>query len=45
VKRNRQTIRATLVLGAPERFDYRIEEKKDATPEQRASRAAWLNGR
>jgi predicted metalloprotease with PDZ domain len=45
VKRNRQTIRATLVLGAPERFDYRIEEKKDATPEQKALRQAWLNGR
>lgn len=45
VKRNRQTIRATLVLGAPERFDYRIEEKKDATMEQKALRSAWLNGR
>src|SRR6185503_21379237 len=44
VKRDRRTIQATLVLGPPERFDYRIEEKKDATPEQRALRAAWLNG-
>jgi predicted metalloprotease with PDZ domain len=44
VKRNRETIRATLVLGPPERFDYRIEEKKDATPEQKALREKWLTG-
>lgn len=44
VKRNRQTVRATLVLGPPERFDYSIEEKKDATPQQKALRAAWLKG-
>jgi predicted metalloprotease with PDZ domain len=45
VQRNRQTVRATIVLGPPERFDYRIEEKKDATPEQKALRQAWLRGR
>lgn len=44
VKRDRRTIRATLVLGPPERFEYRIEDRKDATPEQRALRAAWLKG-
>ncbi len=44
VKRDRQTIQATLVLGAPERFEYRIEELSDATPEQKALRAAWLKG-
>ena len=44
VKRDRRTIQATLVLGAPERFEYRIEERKDATPQQKAFRAAWLNG-
>jgi predicted metalloprotease with PDZ domain len=44
VKRDRRTIQATLVLGPPERFEYRIEEKKDATPPQKALRAAWLNG-
>jgi hypothetical protein len=32
------------VLGAPERFEYRIEEKKDATPQQTALRTAWLKG-
>ena len=43
VKRDRRTIQTTLVLGAPERFEYRIEERKDATPEQKAVRAAWLH--
>jgi predicted metalloprotease with PDZ domain len=44
VKRDRKTIQATLLLGAPERFEYRIDERKDATPQQKALRAAWLNG-
>jgi len=44
VKRNRRTIQATLVLGPPERFEYRIEERKDATAEQKALRSAWLKG-
>src|ERR1051325_2549091 len=43
VKRDRQTIKTKIVLGQPERFDYRIEEKTDATAEQKALRAAWLN--
>jgi predicted metalloprotease with PDZ domain len=42
VKRDRQTIQAVLVLGAPERFDYRIEENPGATQEQKSLRAAWL---
>ena len=44
VKRDRRTIQTTLVLGAPERFEYRIEERKDATVQQKALRAAWLKG-
>jgi predicted metalloprotease with PDZ domain len=44
VKRDRRTIQATLVLGRPERFEYRIVERKDATPGQKALRAAWLKG-
>jgi len=44
VKRDRRTIQATLVLGAPERFEYRIEERRDATSQQQALRAAWLKG-
>ena len=44
VKRDRQTIKTNIVLGQPERFEYVIEEKKDATVEQKALRAAWLRG-
>jgi len=44
VKRDRRTIKTTLVLGAPERFEYRIEERRDATPQQKALREAWLKG-
>jgi predicted metalloprotease with PDZ domain len=44
LKRDRRTIQTTLVLGAPERFEYRIEEMKQATPEQKALRGAWLSG-
>jgi predicted metalloprotease with PDZ domain len=43
-KRDRRTMQTTLVLSAPERFEYRLEEKKDATPQQKALRAAWLKG-
>jgi predicted metalloprotease with PDZ domain len=45
VRRDRRTIKATIVLGQPERFDYRIEEKPDATGEQKTLRAAWLTGK
>jgi predicted metalloprotease with PDZ domain len=45
VKRDRRTIKAEIILGDPERFDYRIEEKADATDQQRALRAVWLNGK
>ena len=44
VKRDRQTIKANIVLGQPDRFDYAIQEKADATAEQQALRAAWLKG-
>lgn len=43
VRRDRKRINTTIVLGAPDRFEYRIEERKDATAEQKALRAAWLN--
>jgi predicted metalloprotease with PDZ domain len=45
VKRDRRTIKTTIVLGQPERFDYRIEERSDATAEQKTLRAAWLSGK
>jgi predicted metalloprotease with PDZ domain len=44
VKRDKRTIQTTLLLGAPERFEYRIMERRDATREQKALRAAWLKG-
>jgi predicted metalloprotease with PDZ domain len=44
VKRDRQTIQTTLVFGPPDRFEYRIVDRKEATPEQKALRAAWLKG-
>ena len=44
VKRDRRTIQTTLVLGSPERFEYRIEERRNATSEQKTLRAAWLKG-
>ena len=45
VKRDRRTINTSLVLRQPERFDYKIEERPDATAEQKALRAAWLTGK
>jgi len=44
VKRDRRTIQATLKLGPPERFEYRIEVKTDATAQQKSLREAWLKG-
>ena len=42
VKRHRRTIKANIVLGEVERYEYKIEEREDATPAQRSLRAAWL---
>ena len=42
VRRDRKTIKTAVVLGAPDRFDYRIVEKPDATTQQKALRRAWL---
>ena len=44
VKRDRRTIKTNIVLGQPDRYDYVIEEKPDATAEQKALRARWLSG-
>lgn len=44
VKRDRRTIQTTIVLREPERFEYKIEEQKDATAKQKALRQAWLQG-
>lgn len=45
VRRDRRTIRANIVLGQPERFDYKIEEQPGATAEEKALRTAWLSGK
>jgi len=42
VKRDRKTIKTKLIMGPPERFEYKIEFKADATAEQKALRDAWL---
>jgi predicted metalloprotease with PDZ domain len=44
VKRDRRTIKGEMILGEAERFEYRIEERSDATPQQREIRTAWLSG-
>jgi predicted metalloprotease with PDZ domain len=43
VRRDRRTIKTNIVLGQPERFDYKIEEMPGATTEQKRLRAAWLS--
>jgi predicted metalloprotease with PDZ domain len=45
VKRDRRTIKGEMILGDPERVEYRIEEKANATDQQRTLRAAWLSGK
>jgi predicted metalloprotease with PDZ domain len=44
VRRDRQTIKATVTLGQPEQYDYDVEERPDASNETRALRDAWMNG-
>jgi predicted metalloprotease with PDZ domain len=43
-QRDRRTLQTTLLLGTADRFEYRIEEKTDATARQKTLRAAWLKG-
>ena len=44
IRRDRKTIKTKIVLGEPERFEYRIEEKPGATAAEKALRIAWLTG-
>ncbi len=44
LRRNRDTMKTSLTIGQPEHIEFRIEEMKDAPPEARALRAAWLKG-
>lgn len=45
LQRNSHSMQATLVLGEPTIFNYRIEEVKGGPVEAKALRAAWLNGK
>jgi len=42
VKRDRKTITTKIIMGQPDRFEYKIESKADATEDQKALRDAWL---
>jgi hypothetical protein len=44
VKRDRRTIKTDVVLGEPERFEYKLEEVPNVTAQQREIRTAWLSG-
>jgi predicted metalloprotease with PDZ domain len=45
VTRAGRPLTISLVLGAPQLFDFRIEENPSASVESKALRAAWLNGK
>ena len=45
VKRDRRTIKGEMILGEPERVEYRIEEAPNVRAEQRGIRTAWLSGK
>jgi predicted metalloprotease with PDZ domain len=42
VKRDRKTITTRIIMGQPDRFEYKLEFKADASAEQKALRDAWL---
>jgi predicted metalloprotease with PDZ domain len=44
VKRDRRTIKGEMILGDPDRYEYRIEEVSNASNQQREIRTAWLSG-
>jgi predicted metalloprotease with PDZ domain len=44
VRRDRRTVKATVTLGRPEHYDYRVEDKRDASAATRALRTAWMKG-
>jgi predicted metalloprotease with PDZ domain len=43
--RHNRPVSATVVLGAPQVFDYRIEKLLNASAEANLFRAAWLSGK
>ena len=44
LRRNRDKMETSLMIGQPEHIEFRIEEMKDAPAEARALRGAWLKG-
>lgn len=42
VRRGRRTIQTSITLDGPDRYDYRIVKRDDASPQALALRAAWL---
>lgn len=44
VRRNGHAQTALVTLGSPERYEYRIEEKRDASPGEQTTRNAWIKG-
>jgi predicted metalloprotease with PDZ domain len=45
LQRGPRTIQTTIVMGAPQIADYRLEEIADAPASAKALRAGWLNGK
>ena len=45
IRRLRKTMELSIELGAPEQFDYRIEDLPNATPQMKTLRSAWLSAR
>jgi hypothetical protein len=42
VKRDRRMIKGEIILGEPDRFEYKIEETTSATDQQKTLRNSWL---
>ncbi len=45
LQRGGRSIQTTITLTEAQVFNYRIEDIKDASPDAKALRAAWLNGK
>ena len=45
LQRNGRAVPATITLASAQVFNYRIEEVKEAAPEAKALRSAWLSGK
>jgi predicted metalloprotease with PDZ domain len=45
IRRLRRTMELSIELGAPELFDYRIEELPNATAQMKMLRSAWLDAK